>query len=201
MTPRDDLVLVRTPRIHIRTKTREDAEDDYRWRRDPELMRFDGVPPTDESFAEFLRRFQADLQTINPARQMFAVDTVEGHHIGNVMYYNADSIRGTAEVGVSLGEESYRGRGLGSESMTAFVFYLWHSRPYRTLFLHTLEWNERAQRSFARSGFSATSRIVRGNNTYIRMEAHREWWLMHFDQGRIPLAPGSTDAATQHGEH
>lgn len=186
MTDRDDLTLVRTPRVSIRRKTLDDALDDYRWRRDPDVMRFDGLTPIKESYTEFLRQLEAELSVINPTRQVFAVDDAEGRHIGNVMYYNVDSGAQTAEVGMSLGEPAARGHGLGSEAMTAFVYYLWNAQPYRTLFLHTLEWNERARRSFARAGFASTSRVVRKDDVFIRMEARREWWLMHFDAGRIP---------------
>jgi RimJ/RimL family protein N-acetyltransferase len=186
MTSHDDLVLVRTPRLRIRRKCIDDALDDYRWRRDPETVRFDGAAPLDQPYSDFLQQFRSDLMVANPARQLFSLDMVDGPHIGNVMYYNADSVRGVAEVGLSIGEHAYRGQGLGSEAMTAFVFYLWHSHPFHTLFLHTLEWNHRAQRCFARAGFSAIARVQRAEHLYLRMEARREWWLMHFEAGRIP---------------
>lgn len=193
-----DLVVVRTPRVHIRRKTLDDALDDYRWRRDPEVMRYDGASPITESYTEFLQRMRDELQVPNPGREMFAVDTTGGTHIGNVMYYNADTSRIVAEVGLSIGETAYRGQGLGSEAMTAFVYYLWNAYPFRTLFLHTLEWNERAQRSFERAGFQATARVQRAAHMFVRMEVRREWWLMDFEAGRIPRALSSSQTGPQH---
>lgn len=191
MTTHDALVLARTPRLTLRTKKLDDALNDYRWRRDPDLMRYDGASPIKETFTEFLRQLEADLLVVNPSRRMFAIDTNDGEHIGNLMYYNGDLRRKVAEVGMSIGETRFRGQGLGSEAMTAFLSYLWDAYPYSTLFLHTLEWNARAHRSFARAGFTPTSRVVRGGREYIRMEVKREWWLMDFEKGRLPVHPGA----------
>lgn len=186
MIAHGDLVIVRSARLQIRKKTLADAPQDYRWRTDPDVARFDGARPLGQAYEDFLRTFETELLAADPTRQLYAVDTREGRHIGNVMYYNADTMAQSAEVGLSLGEPDVRGNGFGSEAMTAFTFYLWHAFPYSTLFLHTLEWNTRAQHAFARSGYSPAGSVTRAHDRYVRMEARREPWLREFDQGRLP---------------
>jgi RimJ/RimL family protein N-acetyltransferase len=47
-------------------------------------------------------------------RRQFAVDTLEGRHIGNCAYYNIDKGGGEAEVGIMIGERSYWDKGYGT---------------------------------------------------------------------------------------
>jgi len=79
--------------------------------------------------------------------------------------------------------------------MVLFMRYLWDTTPFRILFLHTLDWNERAQRSFRKAGFAAVARVIRGDDVFIRMEARREWWLMHEADGRFDFASAGLPAS------
>jgi RimJ/RimL family protein N-acetyltransferase len=178
--------LARGTNVSIRLKTAADAPDDYRWRTDPEVMRYDGADPLTISYSEFLGLYTAELACVDSRRQAFAIDTTDGQHIGNVMFYNADHQRMQAELGVSIGEPAFRGRGLGSEALVLFVAHLWAAKPFSRLLLHTFDWNERAQASFQHAGFQPIARVSRGQQILIRMEARREWWLLDYEAGRLP---------------
>lgn len=178
--------LVDAGLLLIRRKRREDALDDFRWRRDPEIARFDGSEPLSSTFSRYLRGVDYDLHFVDPRRQVFALESPEGVHFGNIMYYNADG--DSAEIGICVALADYRDRGMGTVAMVAFVRYLWNTLAVRELYLHTLEWNERARNSFARAGFEETTRVLRDPHVFIRMEARREWWLLHDMEGRFPPA-------------
>lgn len=169
--------------LRIRLKRREDALDDFRWRRDPEIARFDGSEPLKSTFTDYLRQVEYDLSFVDPRRQVFSLDSPESVHFGNIMYYNADG--DSAELGICVAQADYRDRGIGTAAMVAFVRYLWNTLGVRELYLHTLEWNERARAAFARAGFEETARVVRDPHVFIRMEARREWWLLHDMEGRF----------------
>lgn len=186
----EHLVVAAGPRVRLRLKHRDDAVDDYAWRRDAELARFDGREPIQESFADFLARFEHDLRFENPRERMCAIDTSEGEHIGNVMYYGATGPRDAAEFGITIGRKEYQGRGYGREATIVFLRYVWSTTPFRTLVLHTLDWNDRAIRCFLGAGFEETGRVDRHGQTLVRMEARREWWLFWDSQGRYPMARG-----------
>lgn len=185
---RDHLVVATGPRLRIRHKTRDDAIDDYAWRRDPENARLNGMLPFTEGFTRFLQVFEHDLAFGQPDRAQFAIETSAEVHIGSVMFYNADHGRETAEFGISIGDARYRGVGLGREATTVFLRYAWQTFPFRTFYLHTLEWNERAHRCFLASGFNDVALVERGGDRFIRMEARREWWLLWDMEGRFGTA-------------
>ena len=167
-------VIAQTPRLRIRRKSVSDAIDDYRWRRDPEVVNFDGVEPTSIPFSVFVNQFQAELEVVNPERCQFSIDDEDGVHIGNIMYYNANRVSGVVELGVAIAERAYRGRGLGQEALRAFLAYLFDELGFQTVQLHTLEWNKKAKTTFEMAGFRATARVLRGSNTLLRMECSRD---------------------------
>ena len=194
------VVVAETPRLRIREKRIEDAPAEYAWRRDPEVARYDATPPLILSYREYVQQFERDLRFSNPARHAYAIETVEGEHIGALMYYNADHVSGTAEYGISIGPAESRGAGLGTEATIAFLRFAWKSLPLRRIYLHTLEWNERARRSFERAGFQQTKVVLRRNERYLYMEARREWWLLWDSEGRfaeyVGAAPHASEATT-----
>ena len=181
-------VIVETARLRIRAKTTADAIDEYRWRRDPELARFDAAAPVATSYRQFLDQFEREQRFPNPTRRAYALDNAEGEHVGSVMYYNADHGGGSAEFGISIGSGENLGRGLGTAATIAFVRHIWGAYPFRFLYLHTLDWNERALRCFARAGFGETARVQRKGDWFVRMEARREWWLLWDAEGRFAAA-------------
>lgn len=170
------VIVARGSRVIVRRKCRADAPDDYRWRSDPEVARYDGVEPLTISYADFVGLHVAELSYSDNRRQVFAIDTIEGQHIGNLMFYNASAETRQAELGVSIGEEAFRGKGYGTEALVAFVRFLWEEYPFGRLQLHTFEWNARARASFEHAGFQAVARVARGSDVLIRMVASRETW-------------------------
>jgi RimJ/RimL family protein N-acetyltransferase len=195
------LVVARGSRVAIRRKVREDAAEDYRWRTDADNARFDGAFALRQSFDEFLRQMESDLAFGPPEKEQFAIIDSGGEHIGNVMYYNADSYQGTAEFGISLGLESSRGQGLGTEAAVLFLRYIWANYPFRRVYLHTLAWNKRAIASFRKAGFDSAVTLERDGQEFVRMEARREWWLLWDDEGRFSApAPGKRPGKSAAGE-
>ncbi len=186
MPERRPAVIAETARLRIREKRIEDAPAEYEWRRDPEIARYDATRPLILPYHEFVQQYERDLRFANPSRHAYAIETVEGEHIGALMYYNADHSTGAAEYGIFIGPGERRGAGLGTEATIAFLRFVWQSLPLRCIYLHTLEWNERARRSFERSGFRQTAVVVRRDERFLRMEAKREWWLLWDSEGRFP---------------
>lgn len=178
-------LIAASPRLVLRPKSLDDAPNDYRWRTDPELARLDGTEPLRLTYEEFVARFGDDVLGPWPDRELFAIETTDGVHIGNVMYYNVAPSMESAEVGIVIGERQYWGRGYGTEAMVTFVRWVWSSRPWRRMVLHTLEWNARARRCFERAGFQPVAVVLRQGERFVRMEAARQWWLLWDQEGRF----------------
>ncbi len=184
--PGDALLVARGPTVVLRRRRRDDAIDEFAWRRDPELARLNGQPPVGPSFARFLETFEQELRLDGHGRGQLAIDTAAGVHIGTIMYYNADAE--AAELGITIGDPRSRGCGFGREAVVLFLRYLFANHPFRTIYLHTLESNTPARRAFTVAGFSPTVAVLRGPDRYLRMEARREWWLLWDMEGRFSFA-------------
>jgi len=171
--PADD-VIARGRRTVIRRKRLSDAADEYRWRRDPELARYDASRPVQAPFQDYQRNWSFDYRFTDVSGRSFAIEDENGEHVGNVMYYNLDPERGEAEVGISIGERRCWSQGYGSDALALMARVLFRTTGLRRLYLHTLAWNQRAQRSFQKAGFAACGTSWRDGHTFVVMEALRQ---------------------------
>jgi RimJ/RimL family protein N-acetyltransferase len=165
--------LARGTLIILREKTLDDAEQDYDWRRDPELATFDAARPYNGSLKDYVSIFSDELRYPSPYRKTIAVEDFDGRHIGNVMYYNADFHRKEAEIGVTIGLREYWARGFGTDLLKTFVGYLFDSLALDRIYLKTLDWNLRAQRCFTKAGFARYGTSRRGEYNFILMDIRR----------------------------
>lgn len=161
--------------IRLRRKRLADAQNDYAWRCDPELARFDAAAPLRVPFNDFLVSYREDINYPSPFRRVYAIETLDGTHIGNVMYYNIDEARGEAELGITIGDRRYWSSGYGRDAVRTFVRFLFEVGRMRRIYLNTLDWNVRAQRSFKAAGFVQYGTNKRGMHAFVSMEILREW--------------------------
>jgi RimJ/RimL family protein N-acetyltransferase len=171
--PHDD-VVARGRRTTVRRKRLADAADEYRWRSDPELAKFDASRPVSTPFDAYERNWSFDYRFTDMAGRSFAVEDENGRHIGNVMYYNLDAARGEAEIGISIGERDHWSQGYGTDALCALIDVLLEEGIVNRLYLHTLDWNGRAQRAFTKAGFNVCGTSWRDSHTFIVMERLRE---------------------------
>jgi len=170
-TPDD--VAARGRQVILRHKRLSDGVDDYAWRCDEELARFDAAPPLRASFVNFLASLSAQQRYPDAGRRSFAIEDEGGRHIGNVMYYNLREDEGEAELGITIGDRTRWGQGYGSDAVQALVRFLFRSKGLRRVFLHTLDWNTRAQRCFGKAGFEPRDTVWRDGQNFILMEVRR----------------------------
>jgi RimJ/RimL family protein N-acetyltransferase len=168
--------VVRGFKVVLRGKRIEDAEDDYRWRTDPELALIDATSPIRISLSEFERMLRDELRHPTSWVRRYGIDTLEGQHIGNCMLYDLDTVNGEAELGIMVGEREYWGRGYGREAMAYLVEESFKISSMRRLRLHTLAWNARARSAFSKVGFRELREVRRSNKDFIRMQITREEW-------------------------
>jgi ribosomal-protein-alanine N-acetyltransferase len=180
--------LARGELVVLRAKTINDAEQDYEWRRDPELATFDAARPYGGSLREYISIFGDELNYPSPYRRTIAVEDHQGLHIGNVMYYNADFHRREAEIGITIGLRSYWSKGFGTDLLRTFAGYMFETMQIDRIYLKTLDWNVRAQRSFEKAGFVRYGVSKRGDYNFILMELRRDEY--YGEDRRSPLRQG-----------
>ena len=98
-------VSIAGEKVVLREKRVEDAPTDYSWRVDKELAALDATRPLNMSYDSFLKYSKEELAYPNPLSKRLAIDTIDGTHIGNCMYYDIDLKRGEAELGIMIDRE------------------------------------------------------------------------------------------------
>ena len=164
-------------KVVLREKQAEDAWNDYLWRSDEEICRLDAALPLKMKFEEFLRLFTDQLRYPTPSSGRFGIDTNDGKYIGNCMYYDLDSVNQQAEVGIVIGDRDYWSRGYGYDALVTMMDHLFTNSSLRRLYLHTLEWNVRAQRAFDKCGFVPVRQVRRSGHDFLLMEIMQDRWL------------------------
>ena len=168
---------LRGARVVLRDKRPGDAENDYRWRSDPELARLDAAIPLTMSFERYLKLFEDQMKYPTPGSHHYSIETLDGLFIGNCMYYDLDTVNREAELGIVIGDRDYWSDGYGYDAVTTLLDHMFTVRDLKRVYLHTLEWNGRAQKSFSKSGFNAVRPVRRMAHDFILMDVLRDDWF------------------------
>mgnify|MGYP001205952026 FL=1 len=163
-------------KVRVREKRVKDIQNEYSWRVDPELSRLDATKPMTMSYEDFFRYSKEEMQFPNYRSKRLAVETLEGVHIGNIMYYDLNMQNRQAEVGIMIGDKDYWSNGYGTDTVNTLLRHLFTTLELDRVYLHTLSWNYRAQASFAKSGFKLVRNVKRGGQDFILMEVLRSDW-------------------------
>lgn len=178
--------VIRAGKVVLRPKRPEDARDDYDWRCDEELANLDATSPLKQEFSQFVRHYEDELRFPATWSVRYGIDTLDGKHIGNIMCYEINSSRGEAELGIMIGNRDYWSQSYGYHTIVGLVDHIFQDTELRRLYLHTLDWNIRAQRSFKKCGFSPVRAVHHFGREMVMMELTRDnWWEMRGEK----LAP------------
>ena len=163
-------------KVKLRDKRVEDAKDDYVWRTDLDLARLDAVPWLTLTFPQYLSVYISELHQASSIKRQFAIDTLDGKHIGNCLYYDIDETKGEAELGIMVGNHDYQDKGYGTDAVNTLLSHIFRQTDLKRIYLKTLELNMRAQRCFQKCGFIPCGRLVRDGYNFVLMEIHRKQW-------------------------
>ncbi|MBI4287364.1 MAG: GNAT family N-acetyltransferase [Chloroflexi bacterium] len=189
--------ILQGKKVRLRPKDWQDVQHDYEWSRDPELSRLDATWPTTLSLAEYISGYGEELRRPSQGRYRFAIETLDGQHIGNCMFYDLSEETKQAELGILIGDRAFWNKGYGSEATCLLVDYIFKTTDVGRIYLHTLDWNIRAQKGFQKCGFVARGQRQRNGYTFMLMDVTRQEWDKHRTQ--TPRA-SSTPLANDEGE-
>ena len=116
--------MITGSKVRLRDQTIDDARDNYDWQTDDELVRFDAAPLLTLTFEQYLAEFISILHYPSSTGHRFAIETLEGKHIGNCAYYSVDKVRGEAELGILIGNRDYWGKGYGTDAVTTLISHI-----------------------------------------------------------------------------
>lgn len=170
-------------KTRLREKRLGDARCDYSWQTDPELAALDAVSPPSLSYPEYLARYAVELRYPSARRHRFAIETSDSEHIGNCTYYAINNKQGEAEIGIMIGNRDYWDKGYGVDAVTNLLEVIFQQTRLNRIYLKTLVDNTRAQKCFAKCGFTPCGHLQRDDYTFVLMELHRRQWQQPAGEG------------------
>jgi RimJ/RimL family protein N-acetyltransferase len=175
----DDKVITGTL-VQLRVKRLSDAREDYAWQVDPDLAELDAAVPLDMPFPHYRDLYAGELWYESRTRKRYAVDTLDGTHIGNCGYYNIDDTRHEAELGIMIGDRNYWSKGYGTDIINTLLRGIFQETHFERIYLKTLESNLRAQQCFRKCGFHSYGQASEGRFHFRLMEITKaEWEALH----------------------
>lgn len=168
--------MLQGKKARLRPKQLSDAPRDYAWSQDQELCQLEATVPIAVPFPDYLRLYSLELSYDSRRCQRFAIEALNGEHIGNCMVYQIDPQNGEAELGILIGQREYWDRGYGTEAVELLLKYIFSTTQLHRVYLHTLAWNQRARRCFEKCGFLPTGEEPRWGQRFMVMEITRPRW-------------------------
>lgn len=144
--------------------TETDPEDYFRWQNMEEWEYYDEpwTPFPGKVSREDWERRRRERQYKPPepsaTSHNWEVDTVEGRHIGWILYYNLDREAGCATIGICLAEEDIWEQGCGTEAVRLLTDHLFREMGMAEVKTGTWTGNVRMMRVAEKCGFKETAR-------------------------------------------
>jgi UDP-4-amino-4,6-dideoxy-N-acetyl-beta-L-altrosamine N-acetyltransferase len=143
-------------KTRLRRVEREDIPTFVRWFSDPAVRSFLLVN-SPISHAQEEKWFERKLE--DDDSELFAIETLDGTHIGNIELFHFQRVHRGAELGVVLGEKAYWGQGYGSDAIRALLRFGFEELNLHRIQLRVYEDNERAIRAYQKCGFQLEGRL------------------------------------------
>ena len=138
-------------KVILRPITREDTPLIVRWRNTPSVVKNFIFR---ERFTEEMHNRWLDTRVASgEVVQYIIVDKSENKPVGSVYFRNVNWQNRSAEYGIFIGEESARGKGLGSETARLFTDFGFDTLALHRICLRLLSGNDAAEKSYENAGF------------------------------------------------
>ncbi len=129
----------------------------FTWMNDAATAKLDFAwrPVDFNAFKNWMDRLSGD-----PTQVLFAIRKIGNPEIvGFVLLKNIQPVHRSAELGVRIGAETDRNRGIGTRAVTLVLDYAWKTLNLHRVSLTTLAHNTRAIASYRSAGFEEEGRL------------------------------------------
>lgn len=145
------MVVLSGNKVYLKSITDDDTVNIIRWR-NSESVRKNFIfrkPFTDESQTKWL---ETVIRT-GEAVQFIIYDINDKKPIGSSYLRDVDKEHKKAEYGIFIGEESARGKGLGTETAQLMIKYAFEELSLHKIYLRVFSDNITARKSYEKAGF------------------------------------------------
>ena len=176
--------MLKGERITLGSVKREYIDAYLKWFNDPEIIQYLSMfrPMTRMMEEDWIENLKNRDDTI--AFAILITDENVGEKlIGNCGLHRIDWKNRVAEVGITIGEKEYQGKGYGTEAMEVLLEYGFKTVNLNRIQLRVYEFNSRAIKSYNKIGFVEEGRMRQGifikgkYHDIIFMSILQEEWL------------------------
>ena len=148
--------------VRLRLLTMDDKYNVRRWMSDPYILQLTFVVPGPGHLGATPFTPAAADQYLNvlisePTRTTFAIEA-NALHVGNIGLKEFNPQRGTTEMFIEVGEEKFRGKGVGKAAISILMDYAFFALGLTEVRLEVLEFNDVAILTYRSLGFERTHR-------------------------------------------
>lgn len=136
--------------MKLRAIERADLPTFVRWLNDPEITQHLTLY-LPLSLAEEERWFEQQLE--DKSKHIFAIETEDSAHIGNVGLHDLNWKNRNAVLGIVIGEKEYWGRGYGTDAIVTMLRFAFEELNLHRVSLIVYNHNHRAIRCYEKCGF------------------------------------------------
>ena len=135
----------------------------------------DGLGMSDRIISIESEKSYIENMTKHCEYQFAIVDKSNDILLGNGGYSNINHINKTAEVGLFIGQEDNRNKGIGTEALSLLVKYGFEYLNLNNIMLRVYSFNERAIKCYKKCGFKEFGR--RHNSMIIKNVSYDEIYM------------------------
>lgn len=153
--------------VQLRPLERKHLPRCVEWLNDPEVA--ENLSIYEPVSMEGEQRWYDDLLR-DRSSKVFALETREGVHLGNVGFHEIDLHNRKAELGIFIGEKGQWGKGYGEEGVRLALRFAFEGMNLNRVYLRTFASNVRAQKCYEKVGFvkeGALRQEMFKNGTYV----------------------------------
>lgn len=138
-----DVTPLRRGRVEFTSLRMDNIHTHFRWNNDAELNRLDSeIPYEEEAFGDFKDRFEQMCSNPPPTHQDFEIHALDQEELIGVAYVARISEHNHhGQVGVTIGDREYWGRGYGRQSLGLLLTYCFEHLGLHRVSAETFEYN------------------------------------------------------------
>lgn len=141
----------------LRPASEQDYELITAWNFDPVISRYFSPRPVfdEEQQKKWFKRMLVDVTK----KKFMIIPHMNQQAVGLVGLQEIDLINGRAEIGISIGDKNWQGKGLGVKSVSLLMRYAFQIMGLYQLRAEVFAENEKARRLFTTCGFNENGRL------------------------------------------
>ncbi len=138
-------------KVFLSPLSAKDAEKYSLWLNDFEVMQYMNMAEVVYSVEKEFDVLEKKSMTYEPAFSI--IDQETDKLIGSCSIANIDSVNGTAELGVMIGDKNFWGRGYGADAVKLLLDHSFNVLNLKNIMVEVYSYNERAIKCFEKCGF------------------------------------------------